>query len=352
MNCAGALQDGARDDLAAVHAAAIESLAAALPAGVLIVHISAPGVSAASSTAFYRSKARGDGAIRSSGKPSVILRPGVVVSPEAYGGTALLRALAGFPGLIPAVRPESTIQTVALDDVVAAVRAAVSGSIPPGSDLVLGEAHPKRLAEVLGMFRQWLGLPPAPLLTIPAPLARLVSLAADLAGHAGWRSPLRSTALTVAAEGVSGQPGWPCRSLAETLAAMPATVQERWFARLYLLKPVGLLTLSGFWLASGVIGLWQWDEAALTLRAAHFTASSALALVVCGSIADIALGLAVLVRRTMPLALWGMIGLTLAYLASATLWAPQLWADPLGPLVKTLPAAMLALVMLAIEPER
>lgn len=352
VNCAGALQDGLRDDLAAVHTGAVKALMTALPPDTLVVQISAPGVSAQSSTAFYRSKAAGDAALRGSGHPFVILRPVVVVSAEAYGGTALLRAMAGFPGVIPAFRPDSLIQTVALDDVVAAVLAAVDGKIPPGSDLVLAEARPMRLADVLLAFRQWLGLPPAPVIAVPAALASLVSSAADFAGRLGWRSPLRSTALAVTAEGVTGTSGYPCRSLGETLAAIPATVQERWFARLYLMKAAGLLTLSGFWLASGAIGLWQWDAAAATLRDANFPAAGASGLVLLGALADIALGLTVLVRRWVKPALTGMVLLTLAYLASATLWTPGLWADPLGPLVKTIPAALLALVMLAIEPER
>ena len=41
-----------------------------------------------------------------------------------------------------------------------------------------------------------------------------------------------------------------------------------------------------------------------------------------------------------------------AYLLGATLWRPDLWIDPLGPLIKVVPAMMLALVMLAIIDER
>ena len=47
-----------------------------------------------------------------------------------------------------------------------------------------------------------------------------------------------------------------------------------------------------------------------------------------------------------------MIALSAAYVLAATFFLPGLWLDPLGPLVKTLPAAMLAFVMLAIVPER
>ena len=41
-----------------------------------------------------------------------------------------------------------------------------------------------------------------------------------------------------------------------------------------------------------------------------------------------------------------------AYLAGATLWRPDLWADPLGVLVKTIPAALLAWITLALLDDR
>ena len=45
------------------------------------------------------------------------------------------------------------------------------------------------------------------------------------------------------------------KSLDDILAAQPAGVQDRWFARLYLLKPLAIGTLALFWFATGVIAL-------------------------------------------------------------------------------------------------
>ncbi len=56
--------------------------------------------------------------------------------------------------------------------------------------------------------------------------------------------------------------------------------------------------------------------------------------------------------RAARLALIGMIAVSLAYLAGATIWRPDLWGDPLGPLMKVWPAAILALAALAIMDER
>ncbi|EBV3599887.1 oxidoreductase, partial [Salmonella enterica subsp. enterica serovar Virchow] len=70
------------------------------------------------------------------------------------------------------------------------------------------------------------------------------------------------------------------------------------------------------------------------------------------SLADIVLGVFVLVRRRSALALQGMVALSLLYLAAATLTAPSLWIDPLGPLVKVLPSIVMALVALATLEDR
>jgi len=59
-----------------------------------------------------------------------------------------------------------------------------------------------------------------------------------------------------------------------------------------------------------------------------------------------------LVRRTMLLAALGMVATTFAYLAAGTVLTPDLWGDPLGSFVKTLPAALLALVAAALAAER
>jgi uncharacterized protein YbjT (DUF2867 family) len=361
VNAAGALQDGGQDDLAEVHVLAIKALTLACQHyGVRrIVHVSAPNVNPAASTKFYRTKAAGDQAIIESGLEWVIVRPVVVLAPQAYGGTALLRALAALPFAIPAVQPDSLMQTVSIDDVTEAIVMGVDGRLPSKTDIALCEPDSHTVGEVLLAIRTWLKLDPVPVIAVPGWMAMLGAKAADLAGLLGWRSPLRTTALTVAAEGVAGDSnqwakltGKPCRSLGETLQGMPSTVQERLFARVYLLKPVLILCLALFWLVSGLIGLWQKEAATQILESRNVDASLAGLSVVGGSLTDIALGLSVLYRPWSRIALLGMFALTLAYLVLGSMAAPDLWLDPLGPFIKALPGIGLALAALAILPDR
>jgi uncharacterized protein YbjT (DUF2867 family) len=361
VNAAGALQDGARDDLATVHHHAIAALVAACEDAGLrrFVQISAAGVGEDVASPFFATKALGDRAVMSSSLDWTILRPGLVLAPAAYGGTALLRALASMPLAIPAVMARQPIQTVSVDDIADAVARAVGGELPHRliADLVEERGH--TLADVLVAFRGWLGLVAVPVVQVPTSLGAAASCGADLLGHLGWRSPLRSAAMSAIAAGVVGDPlpwrratGRTCRPLTETLSAMPANVQEVWFARLWLLKPAIIAVLSLFWLVSGGVGVLRAHEAAAVLTVRGFPASVAMAAVVAGSVIDVALGALVLWRRWARLALLGMLAVTAAYLVGATQFAPDLWLDPLGVLVKTIPCAALTVVALAILGER
>jgi uncharacterized protein YbjT (DUF2867 family) len=361
VHAAGALQQGPQDNVRAVQEHAVRALtAAAGPAGVrLIVLISAAGATVTSNTAFMRTKAAAEQALAQGTTPFVVLRPGLVIAPVAYGGTALLRGLAAFPKITPLVFAGSRVRTVGLEDVAQATLAAVSGAIPPGSVLDLVEQPARDLAQTVAVLRSWLALPPARTVMLKPWAAAAAAAGADLLGWLGWRSPLRSTAMTVMAGGVDGDPahaaaalGRPARSLTQVLGRMPAGVQEQWFARLWLLKPAIIGLLAVFWIASGWIGLARQADAMAVLTDRWLPAAFARPAVVWGAWLDVVLGVAVLVRPLCALALKGMVAASLAYMAGSLVLAPDLWLNPLGAMLKTTCCLMLAVVALAVLDER
>ena len=356
VNCAGALQDGLSDNLSATQLDAMLALyeACILARGRLIIQISAQTSGTAAQLPFLATKRGADDALAASGLPHVIFRPALVIGRNAHGGTALIRALAGLPRVVPLAHADSPVRVVSVNDVASAVSRAVSGHIAPGSDLHLAADETVTLRDLVALHRQWLGLPPARFVSLSPAITRPVSLMADLAGHLGWRSPLRSTAMAVMSEGVSTRAQANTLSVAtaaETLARYPSAVQDLWFARLYLLKPVMILCLSLFWLLSGLVPLADIESAA-----SHFlpflppAAATALTLATCAL--DVALGVAVVIRRFSRRAMQGMLLVTASYLLGATILEPSLWLDPLGPLVKVLPSIVLTLVALATLEER
>lgn len=362
VNAAGALQDGLRDDVERIHHGAVASLAAACAeAGrIRLIQISAPGARIDSSTAFMRSKACGDEAIRKSGIDWIILRPGLVIGRDAYGGSALLRAMAAFPVVLPIALGEKRIQCVALVDVARIVREAVDGAIPTHAEIDVVEDEPHSLREIVERLRAWMGIrAAAAFIPVPTWVAHLVGKVSDLLGYLGWRPPMRSTAIRALEAEVLGDPeplrrirGSSLHSLDELLDEIPTSAQERWFARAYLLMPVMVATLSAFWVVSGVIGALDVERAARTIPPGALPQGLPSLLVGAGAALDIALGIAILFRPLARLACLGMAITAALYLVAGSILMPALWLDPFGPFVKVVPAIVLAVATAALLEER
>ena len=282
----------------------------------------------------------------------MVLRPGLVLGHSVYGGTALLRMLTAFPVIQPIAHAEARIQTVAMTDVSDAVGYAVHGQLKGGRCYDLVAEDSVSLSELVHAVRRWLGFPTARwTISIGPSVAGVVAWGADLLGNLGWRSPLRSTAMTTLRDGITGDPtpyqmaGMPpCHSLGETLTAASATLQDRVHARMSLAMPLVIVVLSVFWLLSGAVGILSFDEASRILIYRGFDDAIAKGCVGAGIAADLMLGVCVLLKRWARPAMLGMVAVSLGYLAAGTIWTPDLWADPLGPFVKVFPAAMLATV--------
>jgi len=368
VNCVGVLQGEAGATAHDVHEAFVGRLIAAIRSiarPILLAHISVPGREEEEDrTAFSLTKREGERMIRDAGIPVAILRPGFVLAPAAYGGSALLRGLAALPVDLPAGEMDRPFAAVAVEDIAATIAFLVENhlsedrSFNVSFDLVHPE--PSSLRDVVDLFRTWLGQTSRRRLMLPRVLLDLGARTGDLAARLGWAPPIRTTALAELRRSVTGDPGpWievtriAPRPIGRVLIDRPATVQEKWFARLYLLKPVVLATLTVFWCASGLIALTIAYAAAVeTLTSRGFPAGLAHAITVTSSVLDIAIGSAIAVRRTCRTGLLVGVAVSAFYMLGAAVLTPDLWLEPLGALVKTGPAIVLMMVALAILDKR
>ncbi len=359
--CAGALQDAPGDSLEDVHHRAAASLfEACAEAGVRrVILLSAIGVDREVRTAFSSTKAAGERALMGASLDWVILRPSVVIGRGAYGGSALLRGLAALPVLLVPVGA-GALQPVMLGDVVDTVVHFLQRDAPArvALDLVGPDVLP--LGALVGRFRRWLGWRPVPTLTLPGWLGSVAFKLGDLAGWFGWRSAIRSTAGRELLRGATGDPApWTAatgivpRSLDTALMAEPATVQDRWFAGLYLLRPWIFGILAVFWISTGIVSLGPgWQNGIGLMNEGGVFGWRAAAVVVAGALADLAIGFTIAWRRTTRLGLILAMLLTLTYLVIGTLLLPSLWNDPLGPMLKVPPILLFHLAALGILEDR
>ena len=366
VNCVGVLQDGVRGNIDDVHRIFVQDLLALLRAGPsarLLVHISIPGDSKDDHTNFSRTKRAAESLIASASVPFVILRPAFVVAVAAYGGSALIRALAALPVWLSAhesARPFAVTDVADIARTIAVVtRRWTQGERTWRATWDVMACEQTAVGEVVEVFRRHFG-GPRPRVMLPSWLMSLGAAAGDLASIAGWRPPIRSTALYEMRRGVTGDPapwmaatGLVPASLGEILRNLPATVQEKWFARLYLIKAFVLAALVGFWVISGLIALTVAFDAANAILTAHgWPPAPARAVTVVSSLADISVGVAIAIRKSSRMGLWAGVVLSIGYMLGATVLTPELWVEPLGALVKTGPAIVLMMVALAIAEER
>jgi len=143
------------------------------------------------------------------------------------------------------------------------------------------------------------------------------------------------------------------KGLEDIILQQRSSAAERWFARLYLLKPLAIVGIALFWVLTGMITLGPGRAAAIAhLKAAGFPAAYAEPIVVAGAFFDYVLGLLLLLRPATRLVLIAMLVVTPIYMLVGTVLAPQLWLDPLGPLLKIVPLLIATLFTLAILDDR
>ncbi len=358
--CAGALQAGAGESLRAVHETGPAALyrAFAEVGGRRIVHLSALGADRAA-TDFTRSKRAGDRVLMESGLDWVILRPSVVIGRNAFGGAALLRGLAALP-ILPVPPEAAPLQAVHLDDVLDTILFFLRSGAPAKVVLDVVGPHSWRFEELVGLFRRWLGWRPAGQMHLRGWLAAAAFGFGDLMAKLGWRSAMRSTAGRELLHAAPGDPsrwqeitGITPRDIERVLMSEPASVQERWFARLYLLRPWIFIICALFWLSTGVIALGPgWREGISLMHEGGVFGWTAAAVVVAGALCDIAVGLAIGWRRTARAGVIAAFAVTIVYAIIGTALVPRLWSDPMGPMLKVLPILALHLAALGVVDDR
>ncbi|HEX6996204.1 MAG TPA: SDR family oxidoreductase [Gammaproteobacteria bacterium] len=360
VNCAGVLQDAPGTSARGVHVDGIAALAAACEqAGIRrFVHLSAVGADRESLSPFSETKKAGEEALSSRDLDWVILRPSVVVGRAAYGGSALLRGLAALP-VLPGIPDAGPLQIVQLGDLVATILFFLEPGAP--ARVALDVAGPERLSfdDVVLAYRRWLRFGPPRRIRVPRWLFALGYKLGDLVGALGWRTPIRTTARRELVRGAVGDPGrWieitgiEPQPLGAALAAEPASVQERWFARLYFVKPIVFAIFAAFWILTGLVSLGPGWDVGIEYMVRGGAGAVAVPGVVAGALADIVIGIGIAIRRTSKPALYAALAISVFYLVTGTILLPELWADPIGPMMKIWPIIALNLVALAIVEDR
>ena len=357
VNVAGILRERHGQRFDAIHQRAPLALArACAECGVRrFVQISALGDPADGE--FVSSKHRGDAALLALPLDVLVLRPSVVYSASgAYGGTALLRAIAAAPLLLPLpAGGAQRFSPLAAEDLAELVVAAMQGGQCGLYEVVGPEAL--TLRDYLARWRRWLGFPEARVLAVPAALVSAVVACGDAFGRGPltgviWRMLQRgNVGATDAHARLVRDFGSAPRALDAVLSTRPAQLQDRWQARLHPLAPLLRAMVVLLFALSAWAGF-ATEAAAIERLAAGspLAAFEPVALARAGAALDGVLALALLIAPG-PRVVLAMLALVAAYTLAFGIALPTLWLDPLGSLAKNL-VLLPALAVLAVLSER
>lgn len=150
VNLVGILAQGGKQKFSALHVEGAKAVAAAAAAAGVerLVHISALGADAGSTSIYARTKAEGEAAVRGAFPSAVILRPSVIFGPEDDFFNRFA-AMARILPVVPVIGGNTRFQPVYVGDVAQAATLAVDGRATAGATYELGGPEVKTFRELV-----------------------------------------------------------------------------------------------------------------------------------------------------------------------------------------------------------
>lgn len=325
-----------------------------------IIHISALGVDQYE-VDYAKSKLAADTYLLNLPILSIILRPSLIYGRGSYGGTSLFRGLASFPFFIPLPgKGNQEFQPIYLPDLTLAITKLITN--PSSHSVVLSSVCREKikLKEILKTLRQWLGFSKAFILSIPPLLIRMGAFFGNFMPNStmnssGYKMLMRNNVTTdeEAAKFFNLIEFVP-RNFAEGVFAEPSTVQDRWHAKLYFVKPLLQWSLAFLWIFTALCSVWFYpitDSYAL-LKQIGISAFWQPILLYGAAFLDFGIGLALLMNFQIK-----KIGvlqslLIVIYSLIITIKIPQFWLEPCGPITKNIPLLVSIYILSILEANR
>jgi len=338
VNAVGIIRERGRRTFQALHDAAPRALFdGCASCGVRrVIQISALGADAASSSRFHLTKRSADDYLARLDLEWTIVQPSIVFG-EGGASARLFTLLATLPVTPLPGEGGQRVQPIHVADLAALITRLIESPLR----LKLPAVGPRDLdlREWLSLLRAQLGLGPPRFLAVPL-----------------WAVPVERETLQMLERGNTASP-----ALITKVLGRPPRAPERFVepgegkllanrAKLDWLLPLLRGSLGLVWIVSGVVslGLYPVEESLAMLQRVGLTGAFARLTLYGSALLDIALGVATLFLHRKIL--WQLqAALILGYTAIISVFLPELWLHPFGPVLKNLPmlAALIVLHELA-----
>jgi uncharacterized protein YbjT (DUF2867 family) len=360
VNAVGILREQGGQRFDALHTRApIELFHACAAARVgRIVQVSALGADAHARSRYHLSKKAADDALRALPVAAAIVQPSLVYGPGG-SSAALFDGLALAPLLMLPGRGRMQVQPVHLRDVVDGIVALLESPVPRTGTFAFAGAQPQALRDYLGELRARLGThSPLRVLGMPAAGFRFGARLAGLLPGSMLDAETADMLLRGNATQDNALPALLDRPLTPVgrFLSGEQVPAARTQALLFWWLPALRIAIALVWLWTGVVslGLYPVQESyALLARVGLHGAAATIALYGAAGL-DLAFGaLALLAPPAWRRRMWpAQAALIAGYTVLITLFLPEYWLHPYGPLSKNLPLLASIGLLWALEPRK
>lgn len=353
VNCVGIIREVHEGDFDLLHYAAPVAIFAACEqlGRPRVIQISALGSKANASTGYWRSKGRAEDDLRQRNLTATIIRPSLVYGDQGTSST-LFRSLATLPLLAMPMPYHALVQPIHIDDLTSALCKLICTEEEISCELATIGPRAMSMAAYLSALRDGMKAAPAKVLELPLPVARIVAAIAER-HPASALTPESLIMLTESADGSNTADAQAITSLLGYAPRDPANftrAEQRYPAVLSWGLPMMRMTIAALWLITAYVSWFCWpqQESMHWLAACGIPAQWQQTSLLAASLTDTAIGLALMLRYRRWL--WPLqCGLVATYTIILTIFLPEFWLHPFGPLSKNIPLLAIMFVMWRIS---
>lgn len=358
INAVGIIQESKANTFADLHThAPIALFKACEQVGVKrVIQISALGAASDRPAHYHASKGRADDALKVSSLDWFILKPSIVYGSGAKS-MGLFRALAALP-VVPLIGDgQQLIQPVHIDDLVQAIMIAIQPETPARQIIAVVGPTQLSFAGLLQKLRAWLGKAEGRYLPVPI---QLVKACAPI-GRWMDEPALNKAAISMLEQGNTAEVepfkqylGYLPKSLDQVLQKTRATQADRWHAHLYLLRPMLRVAIAFVWLWAGWVSLFVYPHSSSYEMLGQVGIPDVMMPIILygASAFDFILGLAMLLGWRLRWVVYCQLLIMLAYSIVISLFLPEYWVHPFGPMIKNLPLVVASFILLILEEQK
>lgn len=353
VNAVGIIRETREGDFDRLHRAAPVALFAACEQlGLRVLQVSALGSHPQAATGYWRSKGVAEADLLARNVDATIIRPSLVYGDDG-ASSALFGMLATLPVLMLPAAHRALVQPIHVADLADVVVRLLTTQAALPRELAVVGPRAMTMAGYLADLRRGMQAPAALVVTLPAPVARAAAHLAALAPSSAF-TPESLLMLERSADGSNTADAAPAQALLGRPLRDPATFArpaQRITAAWSWGAPLVTVAIALMWLITAYVSWFAWPhaESRSWLGACGVPPAWQEPVLLAASVTDAAIGVLLLLRprRWLWAAQLALVG---GYTAMLSVFLPDFWRHPFGPLTKNLPLLALMLLMWRASP--